>query len=214
MLEQQTGVRGYGIGGDRSFLAPYTTGQATEASAAARLKQLLDGRQPMTRDLASIQQAVGRWRSSYAAPLIAAAAHGPLNGTEIPLLNGSEQAFKQLSKLFTAQNTHLAERAPMTAPASAGPTINNWTFTTIPVIVLIAAILLALMLCARRCEPLNRLGSSARQVVDGDFDQHIAGRGPADLRAVATDVEAMRSSLMAAVAMPPAQEFAASQAAT
>jgi signal transduction histidine kinase len=215
VLEQQNGVRGYGITGDRSFLVPYTTGQATEASAAARLKQLLDGTQPMTRDLASIQQAVGRWRSSFAAPLIAAAAHGPLNGTQIPLLNGSEQAFNQLNRLFAAQNTHLAERlARDSASIGRVRTVNNWTFTTIPVIVLIAAILLALILSQAVLKPLNRLRASARQVVNGDFDQHIAVSGPADLRAVATDVEAMRSSLMSAVAgARSAQEFAASQAA-
>jgi signal transduction histidine kinase len=215
VLEQQNGVRGYGITGERSFLAPYTTGQATESSAAARLTGLLDGAQPMAGDLRAIQRAVAHWRTSYAAPLIAAAAHGPLNGTEIPLLNGSEQAFNQLNRLFATQNTHLAQQVTRDS-ASIGRirAINNWTFTTVPVIVLIAAIVLALILSRAVLRPLNRLRASARQVVNGDFDQRIEPTGPADLRAVTTDIEAMRSSLVAAVdGARSAQEFAASQAA-
>jgi signal transduction histidine kinase len=215
VLEQQNGVRGYGITGERSFLAPYTTGQATESSAAARLTGLLDGAQPMAGDLRAIQRAVAHWRASYAAPLIAAAAHGPLNGTEIPLLNGSEQAFNQLNRLFATQNTHLAQQVTRDS-ASIGRirAINNWTFTTVPVIVLIAAIVLALILSRAVLRPLNRLRASARQVVNGDFDQRIEPTGPADLRAVTADIEAMRSSLVAAVdGARSAQEFAASQAA-
>ena len=109
----------------------------------------------MTRDLASIQQAVGRWRSSFAARLIAAAAHGAAE--RHPKSRAAERQragfFNQLNKLFAAQNTHLAERlAHDSASIGRVRTINNWTFTTIPVIVLIAAILLALILsCGRRC---------------------------------------------------------------
>jgi signal transduction histidine kinase len=215
VLEQQSGVRGYGITGERGFLAPYTTGQATEARAAARLTQLLDGAQPMTRDLANIQQAVHEWRTTYAEPLIAAASRGPLTGTEAGLLNGSQQAFDLLGQLFTAQNADLAAQVTRDS-ASIGRirAINNWTFTTIPVIVLVAAILLALILSRAVLQPLNRLRAAARRVVNGDFEQHIEPTGPADLRAVTADVEAMRSSLVAAVERArSAQEFAAQQAA-
>ena len=63
-------------------------------------------------------------------------------------------------------------------------------------------------------QPLNRMRSSARRVVAGDFEHRIAITGPADLRAVASDIEAMRSRLVAAAeAARAAQEFAASQAA-
>jgi hypothetical protein len=40
LLDQETGIRGYGITGDVSFLSPYTSGLATEASAAGQLRAL------------------------------------------------------------------------------------------------------------------------------------------------------------------------------
>ncbi|MEP7026616.1 MAG: CHASE3 domain-containing protein, partial [Actinomycetota bacterium] len=214
VLEQQTGVRGYGITGERSFLAPYTRGIATEASAAARLRALLGTQQPMAGDLRDVEQAAKDWRRSYAEPLIARAAQGPLNRSDTQLLDGSQRAFDGLSALFATQNAHLAAQEKLDS-ASIGRirTINNWTFTTIPVIVLLAAIVLALVLSRAVLRPLNRLRVSARRIVDGDFDLRIEPTGPADLRAVTTDIEAMRSSLVAAVeGARAAQEFAASQA--
>ena len=52
LVDQETGVRGYGLTGDVRFLQPYTTGLATERAAAAQLRVLINGTKLMTPDLA------------------------------------------------------------------------------------------------------------------------------------------------------------------
>jgi len=57
LVDQETGVRGYGITGDIRFLQPYTSGRAIEVSAAARLGVLVGRRQPLAGDLARVERA-------------------------------------------------------------------------------------------------------------------------------------------------------------
>ena len=66
LLDQETGVRGFGITGRRDFLQPYTAGLATEAAAAARLRQLIGDDPQQSADLARLEAAADSWRRSYA----------------------------------------------------------------------------------------------------------------------------------------------------
>src|ERR1022692_1426601 len=77
LIDQETGVRGYGITGNGRFLQPYHDGLAAETGSAARLRRLLGATGPLAAHVSAIQQAASSWRSSYAAPLIAQARHGP-----------------------------------------------------------------------------------------------------------------------------------------
>jgi signal transduction histidine kinase len=215
LLQQQSSVRGYVITREPSFLRPYADGRKTEERAAARLRALVGRDQPMAGDLARVEQAAAQWRSQYSVPLISLAESGVPPGQATVLLDGSEQAFTAIRALFDTQNRHLAEQVTR-GSASLGRirAVSNWTFLIILIAFLVAAGALAVVLNYAVLQPLNRMRSSARRVVAGDFEHRIAITGPADLRAVATDIEAMRSRLVAAAeAARAAQEFAASQAA-
>jgi signal transduction histidine kinase len=215
LLQQQSSVRGYVITREPSFLHPYADGRKTEERAAARLRALVGRDQPMAGDLARVEQAAAQWRSQYSAPLISLAESGVPPGQATVLLDGSEQAFTAIRALFDTQNRHLAEQVTR-GSASLGRirAVSNWTFLIILIAFLVAAGALAVVLNYAVLQPLNRMRSSARRVVAGDFEHRITITGPADLRAVASDIEAMRSRLVAAAeAARAAQEFAASQAA-
>jgi signal transduction histidine kinase len=214
LLDQETGIRGYGITGQARFLQPYTAGLATEAGAAARLRSLTERNKQLAADLRNLERAASQWRSSYAIPLIALARGGPLNGKDTRLLDQSRQSFDHLRVLFDTQNSHLATAASRDgARLSSIRRINNWTFTIILVVFLLASATLALVLRNAVVQPLSRLGAAARHVVGGDFGHHIEAPGPRDLRAVAADIEAMRKELAAALAEArTAHEVAARQA--
>ena len=200
LVDQETGVRGYGITGRAPFLTPYTNGLAAEASAAARLRALVGGKQPMAADLTGIEQAASSWRRTYAIPLIALARHGPLGGKDLKLLDQSRQSFDHLRALFAVQNSHLAATgARDRAALQRFRIIQNWAFAAILAALLLAAAAVTLLLQQTVVRPLTRLRASSRQVVGGDFGHRIEATGPADLRAVASDVEEMRSSLVAAL---------------
>ncbi len=215
LVDQETGVRGYAITGEAAFLQPYTSGLATQASAAAQLRRLGGRQRQLTADLASLQQAAASWRRSYAVPIIALAARGPLSRADIGLLNSSKAAFDQLRALFAAQNAHL------TAAAARDSTrlhrlrdFQDWAYLAILIVFLLSSIALAVVLHNAVVRPLGRLRAASRLVVDGDFDRHIEPTGPADVRAVGADVEAMRSALVTALAgARAAEQVAARQAA-
>jgi signal transduction histidine kinase len=215
LLDQETGVRGFGITGDPSFLQPYTAGLATETDAASRLLRLIGHDQRLSADLRGIEQAADAWRRSFALPLIALARHGPLNGKDIGLLDSSKRSFDQLRVRFARQNADLAVVvAHDSSSAGRSRGINNLSFTLILVVFLLASLALALVLHNAVVRPLGRLRADSRRVVDGDFGHRIEATGPADLRAVAADVDAMRGELLTSLeGARAAQEITARQAA-
>jgi signal transduction histidine kinase len=200
LLDQETGVRGYGITGEADFLQPYTAGVATEKNAVARLRGLLRGQPALIRDLSQVETAAAGWRQTYATRLIGLAAHGPLTGQDRTLLNQSKQGFDRLRTLFTGQNVHLAAAAHRdNGRVRDFRSVQDLTYGLILAVFLIAFTLLVLMLQRAVARPLARLRDGSRRVTSGDFDHRIQPSGPADIWAVAADVESMRRELSAAV---------------
>ena len=200
LVDQETGVRGYAITGDIRFLAPYTSGRAIETSAAARIRALIGGTQPMAGDLSRLERAANDWRHAYALPLINLAAHGPLNGHDLAQVTASKQSFDHLRTLFVTQNDHLARAsAAASATVSRDRTLQDWVYAAILAIFLLVAAGLAVALQRAVVRPLRRLTGAARLVADGDYSHHIEPGGPADLWSLAVSVEGMRSALVTAL---------------
>jgi signal transduction histidine kinase len=200
LVDQETGVRGFVLARQPDFLQPYSAGLVTAASAQARLHTLIGGNPPLAADLASVQRAAASWRRDYAIPLIAQARKGPLSGRQRALLDSSKSSFDHLRVLFARQNRHLAAAASRdSARARDIRTIDNWVFAVIVGALVLAATVLTVVLHRAVVRPLNRLRDDSQRVVSGDFGHRIDLAGPADLRAVAADVEAMRSALVAAL---------------
>jgi signal transduction histidine kinase len=90
----------------------------------------------------------------------------------------------------------------------------DWAFGTVVAVFVLAALALAVALQRWVVRPLARLRAASRRVVGGDYAHRIELAGPADLRAVAADVDAMRSELVTALQEARAsQEVTARQAA-
>ena len=215
LVDQETGVRGYGLTGDQRFLEPYSAGRATEQAAAARLRAEIGGKAPLIRNLARIERAAQAWRTGYAIPSIDLARHGPLSGTDLTQLDRGKQAFDKLRVLFAAQNSGLAAAAATDRAAlGRARVLQNWVYATILVVFLLATAALAVMLDRAVIRPLHRLREASDEVAGGDYSHHIRPSGPADLRALSTAVEGMRSELVTALETSrAAQAIAARQAA-
>jgi len=90
----------------------------------------------------------------------------------------------------------------------------DWAFGTVVAVFVLAALALAVALQRGVVRPLARLRAASRRVVGGDYAHRIELAGPADVRAVAADVDAMRSELVTALQEARAsQEVTARQAA-
>ncbi len=66
LVDQETGLRGYALTGDKAFLQPYRQGLLDEKRARAELERLILPGDPARIDLLSVDAAITAWRGQYA----------------------------------------------------------------------------------------------------------------------------------------------------
>lgn len=200
MLNQETGVRGYALTGDRRFLEPYTDGLAAERRSVLRLQELLAGEPRPRDDLAATERAIDAWRRDHGTVVIAQVARdGPGPRASATAARG-KSAFDAVRATWAAQNRHLAHaRADGRADLHRTRTVRNWILAGLLAVLLVTAGLLAVLLHYAVGRPLRILRLSSRRVADGDFDHVIGAHGPADVRDLARAVEAMRGRIKRAL---------------
>nr|WP_037829137.1 sensor histidine kinase [Streptomyces sp. NRRL S-325] len=193
LINQETGIRGYGMTGKREFLEPYQDGVAQERAAARELARLTEGDERATADLTRVREDSERWQTTTARPVSEAAE--PTASARQRTESG-KSAFDALRASLTEQQNHIeAERDRARDDLQAARTLRNTAFTAIACVVL-AVIALAFAGLRRGVQlPLDRLRTDVRQVADGRFGHTITSSGPADLRALARDVDGMRRRL-------------------
>ncbi|MFE2531362.1 ATP-binding protein [Streptomyces sp. NPDC059371] len=196
LLNQETGIRGYGVTGTTDFLAPYRQGLTDQATYTARLAELLRGDSAALKDLKTVQDAATTWQKTIARPIAASPA-----GTPSPLAAeqaaAGKKAFDAVRSALSSQQQRLrAERAQAVEDLNATMVLRNWLFTAIAVVIAALTVLAFEGLRRGVTGPLDQLGADARAVADGDFDHPITLLGPADLRLLSGEIDFMRRRLV------------------
>ncbi|MFD0636664.1 sensor histidine kinase [Catenulispora yoronensis] len=194
-INQETGVRGYGLSGRTDFLQPYTDGLAQQEAAAAQLRKLFAGDPRNLAELDKLLADADAWQSYFARPT-AAAAPDVVQALTAQRVTKSKALFDTVRADTAAQQAHL--QSARVAARQALTNVNalrDWVFAAIAVVIFVVAVLIFEGLRRGVTSPLAQLAADARQVADGDLDHPIAGTGPADLRQLADDVEGMRRRL-------------------
>ncbi|WP_410623827.1 sensor histidine kinase [Amycolatopsis sp. cmx-8-4] len=197
MLNQETGVRGYQLGRQPDFLAPYTDGVRSQADAVTQLRQL--GATPGTQigdDLDRVLRAASAWQATVTPTITAAAA-----AVTPAQADRSRTQFDAVRGALDAQAAHLTTlrgegRADLDSAA------NFLTAMLIAVAVLILLLFVLLFLGLRRVitRPILRLAGEVRHVADQDIHRPVRGDGPIELVQLGSDVEAMRQRILDEVA--------------
>ncbi|WP_242892956.1 sensor histidine kinase [Actinomadura litoris] len=201
MLNQETGVRGYALSGDRQYLRPYTDGLATERESTDRLRRLLADEPRLLADVEAAQRAIQTWRRDYGSVVIGQVAERGPGKDASATASRSKPAFDAVRATWAVQNGHLSEaRAEGHAELRHTRTVRNWTMAALFAVLLLTAVLLAALLHYTVGRPLRMLSAASRRVADGDFSHEIDAHGPADVRDVAAVVEAMRRRITLALA--------------
>ncbi|MFF8982003.1 ATP-binding protein [Streptomyces globisporus] len=198
LLDQETGVRGFALTGDRSFLEPYEAGKSAERERLAGARELVGDDERLAKDLDAIKAAAVRWREDKAEPLIAAVREdGPSrSGTTAELLRSSKTDFDSLRRTYTAQQGHLAEaRDRARADLDAARSTRDWVVGILLGVLVLTIVALSVLLHRVVGVPLNRLRAASEAVRSGTFDRRIEIEGPSDVQAVAGAVENMRQRL-------------------
>ncbi|GGV15125.1 histidine kinase [Kitasatospora herbaricolor] len=194
LVNQETGIRGYGLTGQAEFLAPYEQGIAQQRDAVAELRRLSTGERSGA-DLDLVLARAEAWQSQVARP-VAAAPPGSAAPTAGRQTAEGKAAFDALRAAMALQQEHLqADRADSRAALQSVRTLRNVVFSAIALIILLLAALVFEGLRRGVTRPLEHVSADAERVARGDFSHPITPTGPADLRQLAAVVEAMRGRL-------------------
>ena len=196
-LNQETGVRGYALSAQRTFLKPYVQGLAQQQQEISALRRLLTGMPAASADLAQVIVRADTWRSSYAEPTIRqVTARG--RPVVSPAAGQGKAEFDSLRGALDSLQADLAgERVQAVSRLNNSAVTLNAICIGIGIALVIVLVVLALGLERSVIRPLSRLAADARKVADGDFAHHVESSGPQEMRTVGTDVDSMRERIVA-----------------
>ncbi|MEU9252688.1 ATP-binding protein [Streptomyces sp. NPDC048270] len=196
LLNQETGIRGYGLTGTPEFLEPYQRGLTDQNTYTAQLTQLLHGDSRAQGDLRTVQDALSTWQERIARPTAASPPGAPSPLTTERAAE-AKTAFDAVRRAMADQQERLrAERARTRADLAATMRLRNWLFTAIAAVIAVLAGLVFEGLRRGINQPLEQLAADARTVAAGDFGHPITPAGPADLRRLSGEIDFMRRRLV------------------
>jgi signal transduction histidine kinase len=197
LLNQETGVRGYALSAQLTFLAPYYSGVTEEQAALANLRRALGQLPPAAQgDLASVTAQAQYWRTHYAEPAIAL-----VQRTGQPTAGGNVIAGKAYFDALRVQVAKLqgdisGARTDALAALSDSSSVLDAVFIAVAIGLAVTVVLLGLGLRAIVIRPLHRLAAQVRQVADGDFTHEVTVRGSREVTQLAADVNTMRERIL------------------
>jgi signal transduction histidine kinase len=205
-LDQETGVRGYVLTRDQTLLAPYTEGQQNVVKADAELRSELPS-SAIAAALDAVATAGTAWHRDFADPAIAAVRALPKNQPLALNQKVGNTRFAAIRKALTGLTDEIAaERAVARHNVHTG--LSRMRELTLAAFGLIIVAGVAVWVALRRVvlRPVDRLAAETRTVADGEFDHRVELVGPAELEALAADVETMRLRMVTALAASRAAE--------
>jgi len=196
-LDQQTGVRGFALTEQPSFLEPYEAAPAVIEEEHRGLRATLDGDEAALAALAAVQRAYEEWHSQAVVPVLSHLRAGRAAVAMQVIESGTG------NRLFGALRERVDTlRAAVQDMIAAATTRLDEARTTALWIVGLAfgvAVLLAAvtMMELRRTvtRPIAGLVGSVSAVAGGELDRSVRQQGPPEIEEIASAVEQMRRKL-------------------
>jgi signal transduction histidine kinase len=197
LVNQETGVRGYALSAQQSFLSPYTAGVAAEQTAINTLHQLASQLPAKTiSDLNSVTDQAQAWRTRYAQPTIAQVARTGKPVVSPDIITGKTDFDALRATVATLQADVTSARSSALATLNDAGTTLDAVFIAVAIGLALIVLLLALGLRATAIRPLHRLADQVRLVAGGDFDHEVTVRGSREVTQLAADVNTMRERIL------------------
>jgi signal transduction histidine kinase len=199
LIDQETGIRGYALTADPSYLDQYESGLRDEVRARAEL-QRLSGQSGLERfqdDIARIFAAARGWQEGYALPTIALVKSDPVQARTPQATTAGKARFDGLRRSVTDFQNRLAP-----VRDEARDTLNRnaryvlfWVLGT-GIVILISVGAVAWVLRGTLVVPLQRLAAAVRGVARGDFEREVRGSGAREVIDLGEDVDGMRARIV------------------
>jgi signal transduction histidine kinase len=197
LVNEETGVRGYVITEEASFLAPYYSGRHSEARAYAQIRAREHTIGPgVTHELELVRERAEAWRHKIVRPALAG------NGnTKVSLVEGKSLFNEIRSPLHRLQHK-LEGRDAFVRDQLNGAARRLELLLIVATILILGGIVGAgVILRLTITRPLRRLGKEARRVAAGAFDEPLrVAEGPLEVAVVGGEFDAMRERIVAELA--------------
>jgi signal transduction histidine kinase len=197
LVNEETGVRGYLISPDPSFLEPYDSGLASEARAYAELQRREQAVGPaLASEVEMVRARAQAWRDKYVASVLA---HGRRLGRR------STAADIRGKRLFDAVRESVGRvQSVLTNESSQTRRRLERAASTLQLLLIAAAALIlggilgaGFLLRQTITRPLARLGAEARRVAGGEFAKPLEiAAGPREIVEVGVEIDAMRRRIV------------------
>ena len=196
LVNQETGLRGYALTHDASFLQPYRQGLIDEEAARSKLETYVPPTDPARLSLLTVDAAITAWRDQYAS----LRTEGPGSGPDTTIAFG-----KELFDRVRATNAALDARLASQVRAAQRQADRDRQLVVIVLVVMAAAVVAAVVALQRALQtavlrPMSRLAEQVAVVSQGEHTTAIRPDGPPDLREMGAGVESMRLELVRALA--------------
>lgn len=200
LINQETGVRGFALAGQDTFLKPYTTGRREAAAALEQLHGVttIDEHVKVRSYLREVERRVALWERQYAQPTIAAVrADGP-GASGKPSADLGRDLFDDVRVALDREQAEMVRvRNAGRTELSNAATFLTATFVAIALLIVLGIIGVVVALRRTVSRPLRGVGRGVRRTARGDFEHEIAGEGPRDVVELAADVDVMRRRIVA-----------------
>jgi signal transduction histidine kinase len=197
LVNQETGVRGYALSAQLSFLSPYTDGTAAEKTAISSLRQLASQLPAATiSDINAVADQAHFWRIHYAEPTISQVSRTKKPVVSPDIVTGKADFDALRAKVATLERDITSARGSALATLNDTGTALDAVFIAVAIGLALIVALLALGLRATAIRPLDRLAAQVRRVAGGDFGHEVTVRGPREVTDLAIDVNTMRERIL------------------
>ena len=197
LVDQETGLRGYALTGDKRFLEPYRQGLIDEQETRARLERYVLPQDPARLSLLTVDAAITAWRDQYASLRTADARGGGSDST----IQFGRELFERLRQTNAALDAQLAQQV-RTAQRKAGRDRQLVLVVLAAMAVAVVGAVVALQRALKTAvlRPMSRLAEQVAVVSGGEHTTSIRPDGPPDLQEMGAGVESMRLELVRALA--------------
>lgn len=200
VVDEETGVRGYLLTGEESFLAPYRQGVRAEQQARRELGLLLTDDQMARSLLRSVEAATIDWHArAVQSALRLGGQPGTTPGERRASIETGKSLFDELRGRLGTLEGHLVQSRRM-ALDDANRARYRLELTLLVSLAGLGALLVGALVLFRRwvLAPLRVLRSSVEQVqAEGQFS--VPAGGPRELARLGREIEAMRGRLASAL---------------
>jgi signal transduction histidine kinase len=199
-VDEETGVRGYVLSHQESFLQPYTAGVTSARDDLRQLGALVARDRQSSGLLVPVERAMARWRAQFALPAIAATRRGESRYAAPAEQGLGKVDFDRVRGAFAALNGALRSSA-----TSSTSTLEESEDTFLALGLAVVALLVVAgssAIWALRSwviRPLAGLRDDVREVAGGELDHPVRVGGPPDLVELAGDVDSMRQRIVSEV---------------